>query len=154
MIDEPIITRSSEQQAAVIHVTTPRSEIEQVMDKAVAELLAGVMAQGMSPSGPLFAHHVKTDPKVFDFELGFPVPRPVAPSGKVKPGKLPAARVARTVYHGPYEGLYGAWTEFNEWVKEQGLKTAPDLWEVYESGPESSSDPADWRTQLNRPLLG
>lgn len=154
MLDEPIITETKELRAAVIRVTTPRSEIEKVMDEAVAELLSGVMAQGMTPSGPLFAHHVKTDPKMFDFELGVPVPRAVSPAGRLEPGKLPAARVARTVYHGPYEGLFAAWTEFNQWVKEKGLKVAPNLWEVYESGAESNSDPADWRTQLNRPLLG
>ena len=49
----------------------------------------------------------------------------------MKPGTLPAARVARTVYHGDYEGLGEAWGEFGEWIKAQGLKPAPDLWEVY-----------------------
>jgi hypothetical protein len=27
------------------------------------------------------------------------------------------------------------------------------LWECYLSGPESSTDPAAWSTELNRPLL-
>ena len=35
-----------------------------------------------------------------------------------------------------------------------GLKTSDDLWECYLAGPESGPDPACWRTQLNRPLLG
>jgi len=30
----------------------------------------------------------------------------------------------------------------------------PDLWERYLTGPESNPDPATWRTELNRPLLG
>ena len=61
--------------------------------------------------------------------------------------------MARTVYHGGYEGLGPAWGEFLGWIESQGLKSAEDLWEVYAAGPESSPDPANWRTELNRPLI-
>ena len=60
---------------------------------------------------------------------------------------------ARTYYHGPYEGLGGAWGEFSDWIAANGLRPAPDLWESYVTGPESSPDPANWRTELIRPLL-
>jgi effector-binding domain-containing protein len=63
-------------------------------------------------------------------------------------------RVARTVYRGPYEGLGTAWGEFNAWIAANGHTPAPDLWECYVAGPESSPDPATWRTELNRPLIG
>jgi len=33
-----------------------------------------------------------------------------------------------------------------------GYKQAENLWEVYSVGPQSSPDPANWRTELNRPL--
>jgi effector-binding domain-containing protein len=60
--------------------------------------------------------------------------------------------VARTVYHGDYEGLPVAWAEFKEWIEANGHSCAVDLWERYLVGPESSDNPADWRTELNRPL--
>ena len=60
---------------------------------------------------------------------------------------------ARTVYHGGYEGLGAAWRELDEWVVAEGRMAAPDLWESYLAGPESSPDPANWRTELNRPLI-
>lgn len=44
------------------------------------------------------------DPAIFDFEISVPVTSPVAAAGRVKPGQLPATKVARTIYHGPYEG--------------------------------------------------
>jgi len=66
---------------------------------------------------------------------------------------LPAVRVARTVYHGPYEGLGEAWAVFMDWVEAQGLKPAENRWECYATGPESGLDPAKYRTELNRPLL-
>jgi effector-binding domain-containing protein len=92
------------------------------------------------------------DPKVFDFEICVPVKAKVKATGRVKPGTLPARKIARTVYHGPYEGLGSAWGEFNEWLKANGHAPAPDLWECYVAGPETGSDPSTWRTELNRPL--
>jgi effector-binding domain-containing protein len=87
-----------------------------------------------------------------DFEIGVPVTAPVAAAGRVEAGRLPAATVARTVYHGPYEGLGPAWAEFGAWIAAEGHTPGPDLWECYIAGPESNPDPATWRTQLNRPL--
>jgi effector-binding domain-containing protein len=153
MIDTPQITRSAAQLTAVIHITIPRSEIRKVMGPGIGELMAAVAAQGLAPAGPVFSHHFKMDPDTFDFEVGVPVSKPVAPSGRVQPGQLPATTVVRTVYHGPYEGLGAAWGEFCAWIDSHGHKTRPDLWECYVAGPESSPDPANWRTELNRPLL-
>jgi effector-binding domain-containing protein len=153
-IDPPQITESAAQLTAVIHLTVPREEIRHVMGPGLGELREALAAQGIAAAGPWFTHHLRMDPEVFDFEICVPVTSPVAPAGRVRPGQLPAARVARTVYHGPYEGLSDAWGEFMGWIEAQGHTPAPDLWECYVAGPESSPDPAAWRTELNRPLLG
>lgn len=83
-----------------------------------------------------------------------PVTAPVAAAGRVKAGQLPATRVARTIYHGAYEGLPAAWAEFGAWIAAEGRTAGPDLWECYVVGPESNPDPATWRTELNRLLTG
>ncbi len=153
MIDKPKITKCAEQPMALVHLTVPRSEIRNVMGPGLDEVKAAIKAQGISASGPWFTHHLRMDPKVFDFEICLPVKKAVSPSGRVKAGTLPARRVARTVYHGNYEGLGEAWGELKAWIEAEGHKTAPDLWEVYTLGPETSSDPASWRTELNQPLL-
>jgi effector-binding domain-containing protein len=62
--------------------------------------------------------------------------------------------VARTVYHGAYEGLGAAWQEFDAWIRAQGRKPGPSLWEVYLTDPATNPDPSTWRTELNRPLAG
>jgi effector-binding domain-containing protein len=154
MIDTPRITRTRTQLTATVHLTVPRSEIRNVMGPGLNEVKAAVAAQGITASGPWLTHHLKMDPKTFDFEICVPVPSPVSAVGRVKPGKLPARRVARTVYHGSYEGLGEAWAELNRWIEAQGLEAAPDLWECYLAGPESSPDPAAWQTELTRPLRG
>src|SRR4029077_15631511 len=113
MLDQPWITETSVQLTAAIRLTIPREEIRNVMGPGIAELMAAVAAQGMAPAGPWFTHHLRMDPATFDFEIWVPVTAPVAASGRVKAGHLPATTVARTVYHGPYEGLGGAWGEFD-----------------------------------------
>jgi hypothetical protein len=50
--------------------------------------------------------------------------------------------------------LPDAWPELDAWISAQGRKPVGILWEVYLAGPESSADPARWRTELNRPLAG
>ncbi len=152
MIDSPQIVRSEEQLAAVIHVVVPRHEIQQVMGPGLQELMAGVAAQGVAVTGPWFTHHLRMPGETFDFEIGVPVASAVAPTGRIKPGKLPAATVARTVYRGPYEGLGPAWGEFSAWIAGQGRSPGGDLWERYVVCPGQSQNPNDWRTELNRPL--
>lgn len=154
MLDTPQIAQTAAQLTAVIRLTIPRAEIQTVMGPGFGELMATVAAQGIAPAGPLFSHHLRMDPDIFDFEIGLPVTAPVAAMGRVKPGELPATQVARTVYHGGYEGLGAAWGEFNAWIAANGHKPASNLWEFYATGPESGPDPATWRTELNRPLIG
>jgi effector-binding domain-containing protein len=152
MIDKPTIVQSNGRPAAVIRITIPRTEIQRVMGPGITELMSTLAAQGIAPAGPLFSHHLRLDPDVFDFELGVPVEAPVAAAGRVRPGELPAATVARTVYRGPYEGLGPAWEEFDAWIAAEGRAPAADFWESYLTGPDSSPDPAVWRTELTRRL--
>src|SRR5687768_14243630 len=101
-LETPGITEAKAQRAAVIHVTVPRDQIEAVMDSTIGEMMDALAAQGIAPTGPMFAHHLKTDPEIFDFDLGFPVSKPVEAAGRMRPGELPGGRVVRTVYQGPY----------------------------------------------------
>jgi len=154
MLDTPKITTTEALTTAVIHVTIPRPEIQKVMGPGLQELQAALDAQGIKATGPWFTHHLKMDPKVFDFEICLPVATPVTAAGRVKPGRVPPIKVARTVYHGGYEGLGAAWGELGEWIAAKGLTPAEDLFECYRAGPESGPDPAKWSTELTRPLKG
>ncbi len=154
MIDTPAIVQTDARQTAVIHLTVPRAEIQNVMGPGIGEVMATITAQGIPPAGPWFSHHLRMDPDVFDFEVGVPVATPVTPAGRVVPGTLPAARVARTVYHGSYDGLGDAWGELMAWIEANGHAQAEGLWEYYLTDPGENPDPATWQTELNRPLVG
>ena len=131
MLDTPQVLSTDEQLTAVIHLTIERAEIAQVMGPAIAEVMSTIAAQGVVPTGPCFSYHLRIPSDTFDFEVGVPVNSPVAPSGRVKMSKLPAAKIVRTSYRGEYEGLGAAWGEFCAWIEAEGLWVQDRLWECY-----------------------
>lgn len=153
MLDTPHISQTTARLTAIIHLTIPRNEMQHVFGPSITELMTTLAAQGIAPAGPVFAHHLRRPADTFDFELSVPVTVPVVATGRVKPSQWPAMKVARTVYTGPYEGLPAAWGEFMDWIEANGHTPAPDLWECYVTGPQSSPDSATWRTELNQPLI-
>lgn len=153
MISTSQILQTEAQAAAIISIKTPRSEMVEVFGPAAAELMAALAAQDVVPDGAVFAHHVKMSPDFFEFELGVKIAAPFAATGRVQLGQLPAARVARTIYSGPYEGLSSAWGEVSDWMAAKGHKPAGKLWEIYPAGPHSTPDPTGWRTEMVRLLV-
>lgn len=153
MISAPDIVEVSAQKIAFIRVNVPREQIMQAMHAGLDELGTVLKAQKVPPSGPWFTHHFRRPNETFDFRICFPVEGEVKSEGRVEPGELSAATVARTVYSGDYGGLGGGWGEFLAWIETNNYKTRDDLWERYVVGPDSSGNPAEWRTELNRPLV-
>jgi effector-binding domain-containing protein len=153
MIETPTVIETPDQDVAMVHIETPRSKMQQVMGPGIVEVMSAVKAQRIGPTGPWFAHHLAITADAFDFDICVPVSAPVSAVGRVKPWRRPALTVVRTVYHGRYEGLGAAWHEFGAWIESNGLRTAGDLYECYKVGPESGPDPANWRTELSRPVL-
>ena len=153
MIDPPKVVPSEARQTAVIRLKVPRAQIREVMGPAIGEVMAAVAGQGIGPAGPVFSHHFRMSPELFDFEVGVPVTREVKPVRRVQASTLPAETVARTIYRGPYEGLGDAWAEFQKWIVAAGHQQADNLWECYVRGPESGPDATHWETELNRPLV-
>lgn len=152
MLESPEIAQAAAQLIAKIRLTIPRNEIRNAMGPGIGEVMAAAKDQGIGPAGPWFTHHLRMDPAVFDFEICVPVTAPVTATGRVAAGETPAMRVARAIYRGPYEGLGEAWGEFKRWLDANGHVTHADLYERYLAGPESSGDPAEYRTELSQPL--
>lgn len=152
MLDAPEITHIAAQAAATIRLRIPKDQIRTEMGPAMEEVKTALDAQGLVPAGPMFSHHFRMEPDHFDFEVGLPVETAVAPAGRVQPSELSAGRVARTTYHGEYEELGSAWSEFGQWIADQGLTPAEDLWESYGAGSGAEADSSAPRTVLVRPL--
>jgi len=153
MIDTPRIVKTESQRSAIIRLTVPRADIQKVMGPAMGEVMAAVAAQGIKPAGPVFTHHFRMPSETCDFEVGVPVgSATVKATGRVQPGTLPAATLARTIYRGGYGGLGSGWSEFGSWITAHGHAVAPEFWESYLKGPESGPDSTKWETELSRPI--
>src|SRR5436309_15489431 len=116
MIETPRIIQTTAQLTAVIHLTIPKDEIQNVMGPGLAELMSTIATQGIKPAGPWFDHHFKIADDSWDSEICVPVRTRVAAAGRVKPGQRPAMTVAHTGYHGPYAGCGDAWRAFLDWI--------------------------------------
>jgi len=149
MITEPRIVTHEALRTATIHVVIPGQDMPKYMDPAIQEILRVIAEQGIRPSGPLFSYHHRRPTDTFDFELGFPVARIITPRGRVQASSLPSARVVRSVYQGPYEGLAKAWPELQKWVRDHRLAETGRFWECYLNDPEEVADPKEYRTELN-----
>ena len=152
MIDTPSITSVTTQRVAHIPLVVPRMQIREVMGPGIQEIYAALGAQRIAPAGPWFTHHRRRPSDTFDFSICVPVATPLTPVGRVQNGERRAARVARTISSGPYDGLGEAWGAFLAWLARNGHTPQTDLWEIYQCGPESGNDPSAWRTELVQPI--
>lgn len=143
------IVHTEEHVTASIHLVVDGPSMPSIMDAAIQELYTTVLAQGAEPTGPLFSYHHRRPSDTFDFEIGVPVNKAVAPAGRVQPSILPAVTVARSIYRGPYEGLADGWREMMRKVAEANLDTKDRFWERYIKGPMEAPSSADYETELN-----
>jgi effector-binding domain-containing protein len=149
MISTPELITSQEQRTAVIHLVIPGQDMPKHIDPAIQEVLKVMQEQGLHPIGPMFSYHHRRPSDTFDFELGFPVAKDIKPTGRVVNGVLPAEKVVRTVYQGPYEGLGPAWGELERWVRDHGHEGNGRFWECYLNNPDEVESPSEYKTELN-----
>jgi effector-binding domain-containing protein len=154
MLDAPKVVHTEPLHYAAIRRTCALNEISTIMDAGIKEVLAVLAAQGRTPSGPFFTHHYCRPMEKFDLEICFPVDSPIQPQGDVHPAIWHAMDVARTVFHGNYSGLPGAWGELEKWMQAENYHGRGEFWERYLIGPQTQPNPDNWQTELNWPLAG
>jgi effector-binding domain-containing protein len=154
LIETPQIVHTEPLHYAAVRRSCPVAEIGRIIQAGVKEVTVALQAQKVAPSGPWFTHHYCKPLEKFDLEICFAVSAPIQPHGEVYSAVWPAMDVARTVFHGNYAGLPGAWGELDKWMQAQDLRGGHEFWERYTVNPSSGAAPEDWRTELNWPVTG
>ena len=149
MISTPEVITTKEVITAAIPLVIPGRDMPKYMDPAIQEIIKTLTGQGIQISGPMFSYHHRRPSDTFDFEIGFPVSKAIKVEGRVINSKLPAVKVVRSVYTGPYEGLAQAWPALQKWVRENGHGENGKFWEAYLTNPDEVKDPKDYKTELN-----
>lgn len=134
---------------AVVRGVVPVAGLRDFFDTSFRALGAAVGRQQVAVTGPAFGLYREPPRETADLEVGFVTDRPVLPEGDVVAASLPAGRVARLVHHGSFDGLGGSWGRLEAFVREQGLRPGPLMWEFYVTEPRPGMDPRDLRTELN-----
>jgi len=70
-------------------------------------------------------------------------------------GMLPVQKVIKTTLKGDYKYLKEAWEKAYKYAEENSLSINPDApsFEVYMVGPDHTTNPANWVTEIYMPLL-
>lgn len=122
---------------------------------ALGELFPAVhqfsVRNGIVMAGPPFCRYRELGAEGMTLEAGMPISAPAEGEGDVLAGALPAGRVASTIHAGPYDDLPQAHAAIEAWLEEHEL-SGGDAWEVYLTDPGLVEDPADWRTEVLRPI--
>jgi hypothetical protein len=177
VVVEPVVT-------AVVRGVVPMAGLRDFFDSSFRALGGTLARQQVAVLGPAFGLYHRPPGETVDLEVGFPTDRavrtdgpevsvesqeperpdesqrpedrgaPERPRGKVAVSALPAARVARTVHHGSFDGLAASWESLFAWVRAQGLTPGPVMWEVYVTEPTPEMSPDDLRTELNCVVSG
>ncbi len=106
--------------------------------------------------GPAIVRYHGVSPgEAIQVEAGFPVGDEDVPStDRIAVTHLPAGAAATVLHWGPYDGLAGAWTEFETWLRGRDLTPDGPRWEIYWVDPSQTEDIAELRTELVWPVRG
>lgn len=149
MITTPEVITTKETITAAIPLVIPGRDMPKYIDPAIQEIIKVITDQGINIVGLMFSYHHRRPSDTFDFEIGFPVSKPIKEEGRVINSKLPSVKVVRSVYQGPYEGLAQAWPTLQKWVRENGHGETGKFWESYLNNPNEVKSPSEYRTELN-----
>lgn len=138
---EPAVT-------AVVRGVVPLAGLRGFFDASFRALGETLARQRIAVTSPAFGLYREPPGETADLEVGFVTDRAVHEEGDVAVGALPAARVARMVHHGAFDGLGASWERLHTWMREQGLTPGRLMWEFYLTEPTPDMDPRDLRTEL------
>jgi effector-binding domain-containing protein len=138
--------------ALAVRLTIPEAEVSKYLGIMYQEVMAYAMKQKLTPTAPPFARfHSHRDGKI-DLEGGMTFSGDAPGEGRVQATTLPGGRAAMTWHVGPYHDLEKTCRLLESWMKEQGLKEAGGLWEIFWTDPGIEPDATKWRTQIYWPI--
>ena len=120
---------------------------------AFPELFTHTGSHGVIVTGHPFVIYHAFGPDAIDAEVCVPVAGPAPEAGRITARTLPAATVVRTLHVGPYDELGQAYAALEAWAGDHGFAAAGPHRERYLNGPDATSSPADYRTEIDMPVI-
>lgn len=137
---------------ASVRKTVKFVEISKALGEIFPEIMFALQKQGIQPIGAPITRYHRWGAGEADIEAGFPLAKPIEPTGRIAASTLPAGRVATTWHIGPYQTLGRTHERLRGWIGEHDLRQNGAPWEIYWTDPGLEPDPRKWRTQLVAPV--
>jgi effector-binding domain-containing protein len=141
LVDQPA------QPTLSIRTTTSIKELPQELGRAYGAIGQYMAQLGEQPAGAPYAAYFTFDMENMDIEIGFPVGGSLPGEGEIQAGKIPAGKIARCLYTGPYNKIEPAYNALTAYVEEQGHETTGIAYEFYLNDPGEVA-PEELLTQI------
>jgi effector-binding domain-containing protein len=141
LVDQPA------QPTLSIRTTTSLKELPQELGRAYGAIGQYMAQLGEQPAGAPYAAYFTFSMENMDIEIGFPVGGSLPGNGEIQAGEIPAGKIARCFYTGPYKKIEPAYNALTAYVEEQGHKTTGVAYEFYLNDPAEVA-PEDLLTQI------
>jgi Transcriptional regulator, effector-binding domain/component len=129
------LTEQKEQPVLSIRKRTDVGNLPQELGKAYNAIIQYIGEIGEEAAGAAFAAYYNMDMENLDIEMGFPVLKPIAGKGEIKPGKIPAGKQVSCMYKGPYAQMEPVYEAITQWMKENGHIPTGVCYEFYYNSP-------------------
>ncbi|MEA1928211.1 MAG: GyrI-like domain-containing protein [Candidatus Auribacterota bacterium] len=138
-----------------VRTQTPIQRMGSTMGRVFGDIFRYLGPKGVKPTGPPVAvYYSSPDSDPVDFEVCVPVPPGVTGEGKVKVKTLSGGTMASLIYVGPYREIGSAYSILMKWIEKSEYRPSGPCREVYLKGPEETSDPKEYRTEILKPISG
>ncbi len=139
---------------AAVRMVIPWGNFSEVLGPTFGEIAMHLAMTGTAiTNAPLVLYHsmdVTTADGDGDVELeiAIPIATPFPETERVKNSNVPGGIAAFTTHMGPYEEISKAYQAIQAWLQQFGHESTGVFWEVYMTDPETTPDPADYRTDV------
>jgi DNA-binding transcriptional MerR regulator len=134
----------------------PQAEFPNFLGQAYAKLGQAIHHSGLIPTGPAAAHYAA---ELHDQErepvtayLPVEAPTPTAPLDEVALIELPATTAAVITHLGSYDSIGDTYASLGAWVAYHAEPTGQPVREVYLVSYDQTSDPDQFRTEIQWPI--
>ena len=138
-------------QTLMKRVTTPVTELPEVMGRVYGEIAAFMQKQGIPFAGPPYALYRNMDMNALDVEIGFPVAAHTEGTGDMKAGTIPGGSIASGVHVGSYSTIEQTYTALTAFIRDQGRTPTDWMYESYLNDP-GQTPPEELQTEICFPL--
>ncbi len=154
LTSEVHVREAAAAEVACIRGRSPLAEIADRAGHAFGELYRYLGQLGLRPAGPPLSiyHGPPEEEDELEIEWCVPCARTLAGRGPIEGRALPAATVACVVHAGPYEEVGPCYGALVQWMQSHGHAEAGPPREVYLVGHAQTSDPQEFRTEIQWPI--